>query len=53
MTAEGCVVHWDGDGLRLTLDVPQKGIAPGQVAALYLQDWCLGCGVIDETEFQG
>ncbi|KAI6109608.1 tRNA-specific 2-thiouridylase [Pisolithus sp. B1] len=53
MESEGCVVHRDGDGLRLTLDVPQKGIAPGQVATLYLQDWCLGCGVIDEPEFKG
>ncbi|KAI6036394.1 tRNA methyl transferase-domain-containing protein [Pisolithus microcarpus] len=53
MESAGCVVHRDGSGLRLRLDVPQKGIAPGQVATLYLQDWCLGCGVIDETDSKG
>lgn len=53
MESEGCVVHRDGSGLRLRLDVSQKGIAPGQVATLYLQDWCLGCGVIDETDSKG
>ena len=38
-------------GLRVVLDVPQKGVAEGQVATLYLGDWCLGCGNIDSAEF--
>ncbi|KAI6045635.1 tRNA-specific 2-thiouridylase [Pisolithus marmoratus] len=53
MESEGCVVHRDENELRITLGVSQKGIASGQVVALYLHDWCLGCGVIDSAEFKG
>lgn len=52
MESEDCVVHGDENGLRITLGAPQKGIAPGQVAVLYLHDWCLGCGVINGAEFK-
>ncbi|KAK7033304.1 tRNA-specific 2-thiouridylase MnmA [Favolaschia claudopus] len=32
--------------IEITFDAPIKGVAPGQVSALWDQDWCLGCGVI-------
>ncbi|KIM62049.1 hypothetical protein SCLCIDRAFT_15904 [Scleroderma citrinum Foug A] len=51
MECEGCVVYRNEHGLRIMLDAPQKGIAAGQVATLYLGDWCLGCGIIDGAEF--
>ncbi|KDQ61228.1 hypothetical protein JAAARDRAFT_125188 [Jaapia argillacea MUCL 33604] len=33
----------------VAFDRPQKAIAPGQIAAVYASDWCLGCGVIVEA----
>ncbi|KAG6336931.1 hypothetical protein ID866_2169 [Astraeus odoratus] len=51
MEPEGCMIYWDDHSFRVTLDNAQKGIAPGQVATLYLGDWCLGCGVITGAEF--
>ena len=38
----------DTRGLHVLFRTPQKGIAPGQIATVYVDDWCLGCGVIDE-----
>ncbi|KAG6376402.1 tRNA-specific 2-thiouridylase [Boletus reticuloceps] len=39
----------DTYGLHIIFHTPQKGIAPGQIATIYAEDWCLGCGVIDEV----
>ncbi|KAF7327940.1 tRNA-specific 2-thiouridylase MnmA [Mycena kentingensis (nom. inval.)] len=36
--------------IRITFDEPLRGVAPGQVAALWDGDWCLGCGLISNTE---
>lgn len=36
-------------GIECTFDEPVVGVAPGQVAAVYLEDRCIGSGVIDET----
>ena len=33
----------------IELDEPQKAVAPGQVAAIWDQSWCLGCGVIESA----
>ena len=33
-------------GFRVTFDQPQKGIAPGQAAVVYVGDECLGSGII-------
>lgn len=36
--------------MRITFDKPQKAVAPGQIAVIYVGDWCLGCGIITQTE---
>ncbi|KAN0077026.1 tRNA-specific 2-thiouridylase [Tylopilus felleus] len=48
MTDIPCTVYRDAQGLHIIFRTPQKGIAPGQIATIYSEDWCLGCGVIDE-----
>lgn len=35
------------NGLYIVFDEPQKGVAPGQFAAWYRDDECIGSGVID------
>lgn len=39
-----------GGGVQVELATRDKGIAPGQYAAFYLQDYCLGAGMISSTE---
>lgn len=34
--------------LEIIPDEPFRGVSPGQVAALWDGDWCLGCGIITE-----
>ncbi|KAJ3484753.1 hypothetical protein NLI96_g5414 [Meripilus lineatus] len=48
----GCIVkRGDKEGsIIIELDEPQKAVAPGQVAAIWDQNWCLGCGVIEGAE---
>ncbi|KAJ7579048.1 tRNA-specific 2-thiouridylase [Mycena floridula] len=36
--------------LEIILDDPEHGISPGQVAALWDGDWCLGCGTIRDAK---
>lgn len=35
--------------MRIYFDTPQKAIPEGQVAVVWDGDWCLGCGVIEQT----
>jgi len=44
----GADVADEGDFLRITMDRPDRGVAPGQFAVLYEGDVCLGCGRIRE-----
>ncbi len=41
-----CVVHADGDGWRLELATPARGIAPGQAAVLYDGDRVLASATL-------
>ncbi|KAF9077707.1 tRNA-specific 2-thiouridylase [Rhodocollybia butyracea] len=44
---EACTAKIADDGtLIIVTDEPLRGVSPGQVAALWDGDWCLGCGVI-------
>jgi tRNA-specific 2-thiouridylase len=42
----GCVVHADGDGWRLDLASPARGVAAGQAAVLYDGDRVLGSATL-------
>jgi len=35
--------------IKIDLDKPNKSVSPGQVATLYTDSWCLGCGIIERT----
>ncbi|KAI0362566.1 5-methylaminomethyl-2-thiouridylate-methyltransferase [Trametes cingulata] len=37
------------DVMKIVFTSPQLSVATGQVAAIWKNDWCLGCGVISET----
>ncbi|KAF5385663.1 hypothetical protein D9757_005465 [Collybiopsis confluens] len=46
-----CTVKVAQDGtIEIITDDFLRGVSPGQVAALWDKDWCLGCGVIYATE---
>lgn len=49
MSDIGCSVYTDNNSIRIDFNEPQKAVAPGQVATLYIEDWCLGCGTIVEV----
>lgn len=45
-----CTVTPRSDGrLQVTFDSPQKAVTPGQSAVFYLNEVCLGGGIIDEA----
>ncbi|KDR73743.1 hypothetical protein GALMADRAFT_72401 [Galerina marginata CBS 339.88] len=45
-----CVAKRTQDGvLRIACERPQQAVTPGQVAALWDGDWCLGSGVISAS----
>lgn len=44
-----CHVSWDGRLARVRLQAPLRGVAPGQYAAFYAGDECLGGGAIEST----
>ncbi|KAF9447429.1 5-methylaminomethyl-2-thiouridylate-methyltransferase [Macrolepiota fuliginosa MF-IS2] len=46
-----CTIHrvQNSGELKIDFDRPEKSVSPGQVAALYDEAWCLGCGIIERT----
>lgn len=38
-----------GPGCQIHFAAPIQGVAPGQVAAVWQGDWCLGAGIIIST----
>lgn len=50
--AAPATVEWRADGARIRFDEPQLAVAPGQGAALYLEDRLIGGGWIERSERQ-
>ena len=49
----GCRLHPDGNGtLRVVMETPDRGVAPGQFAVFYDGEVCLGSGRILEPALQ-
>ncbi|RPD66555.1 5-methylaminomethyl-2-thiouridylate-methyltransferase [Lentinus tigrinus ALCF2SS1-6] len=50
MDVPGTIQRLDEGRMRITFQKPQSSVATGQVAAMWHRDWCLGCGIIVDTE---
>lgn len=50
----GVTIHYvDSDTVELRFDEPYKAVTPGQAAVFYLNDICLGGGLIHSTYYKG
>lgn len=51
---QGCTLEFVGeDTVKLTYDEPYKAVTPGQAAVFYLEETCLGGGIIDKIYYKG
>ena len=46
---QDCVIEANDKGFRVPFDKPQRAVTPGQSVVFYLEDLCLGGGIIEAT----
>lgn len=44
---QAVTVRWNEKGLHITAKVPQRAVTPGQSVVLYMDEVCLGGGIVD------
>jgi tRNA-specific 2-thiouridylase len=44
---QACTIHKDASGYRIDFDEAQRAVTPGQSVVVYLDDVCLGGGIIE------
>lgn len=48
-TDQDCLLIKTSNGWQVKFDLPQRAVTPGQSIVLYLNDYCLGGGIIEKT----
>ena len=51
---QGCTLEFiDEETVKLIYDAPYKAVTPGQAAVFYINEACVGGGIIDKIYYKG